>query len=252
MSKEIKNLIGKKSFFSSKHIIENKLEYESGIKLFDEHLNGKTAKELLSDIHIEIYPKGLLIKIVKTFSSIDYAIPFNEISSLVITDSKPNKLRIILQNNTTISFSVYETELIEVQKFIDNNIKNQLGINVNDEDNETVIINKEQKEEIDNLNQNDSTQSFRYKFTYFTLFCLSLSIVGLSFQGEVMKLFLDKNFLINGLPLIIGTLSAYMLYGLVSIIYHKLISDLSKCDFKTFYVIAIVLFLLSAIGNLMG
>jgi hypothetical protein len=68
MTQNIENLIGKKGFLSNSYILSNKIDYESGIKIFDEQLNGKSVKDLNSVIQIEIFPKGLLLKIAKNFS----------------------------------------------------------------------------------------------------------------------------------------------------------------------------------------
>jgi len=137
---ELTEKVGKKSFFADECMLAAKLNYDSGIPEFDTYLDGKSLKKINAVIHLIKYPKGLVIKIAKNFSSFPFGIPYSEIKRTMLSENieKPN-LIIETVDKGKIIFSLKTESIAEVKQFIDT-------IHLNDDEkNKSETINKEAK-----------------------------------------------------------------------------------------------------------
>jgi len=121
---QIREKIGKKSWFSDQQILTAKLDYVSGITSFDEILNGKTLKEMDGVIHLEKYPKGLLVKIARGFGGIkthSFPIAKNETEKIILEKTSDNQggfLVFELADQKKIEFSIQQNKIEEVVVFL--------------------------------------------------------------------------------------------------------------------------------------
>lgn len=120
--KVINEKLGKKSWLDNQEGLTGKIDYISGIELFDTILNGKTHAESKSIIHLERYPKGILIELKKGFGgfkSYQYPLSENEIREFVINQvkNKGAKLVIFLNEGNNIEFDINERNLNDTKIF---------------------------------------------------------------------------------------------------------------------------------------
>lgn len=117
--KQITEKVGKKYFLSNDYTLAAKLNYESGIILFDKYLNEKSLKDINAVIHITKYPKGLVFKIAKFFSSIQFALGFSEIQRTLLSE-KPETSRLIFEtiNDEKIFFTLKTNDINIVSQFL--------------------------------------------------------------------------------------------------------------------------------------
>ena len=149
---EVIEKVGKKSFFSDNTTLAGILDYKKGIEEFDTHLNGKSLEDIKAVIHLSIYPKGVVIKIVKTLSSVTYATSFEEIECCyVLTEGSQKQFIIERPGDNNIVFSLRnnsEKEALDFfesynkLKFCDYNkrLKSKNGKATSDNETETVLI----------------------------------------------------------------------------------------------------------------
>ncbi|PCJ77887.1 MAG: hypothetical protein COA57_16400 [Flavobacteriales bacterium] len=117
---QIRELIGHIRWFDDQYLLAAKLNYVSGIGYFDEILCGRTLKDINAVIHIEKYPKGLLIKIAKSFKS--YLLPYstNEIKSIMLNKNlQQTQLSIALYSDNPIIFEVEDKNIRYVEDFLE-------------------------------------------------------------------------------------------------------------------------------------
>lgn len=96
--KELTDKVGRNFFLTDGYTLAAKLNYESGIESFDSYLEGKTLKQIHAVIHLIKYPKGLVIKIAKLFSSISFGLPYSDIQSIMLSKKK-RYFNVNFQNN---------------------------------------------------------------------------------------------------------------------------------------------------------
>jgi hypothetical protein len=120
MKKELTDKVGKKFFLSDDYKLEAILNYKSGISTFDEYLNGKTLKQIHAVIHLIKYPKGLVFKIMKNFSSFAYGIAYSEIKRTLIFE-KPSITELVIEtiDNKRIVFSLKTSNIFEVKHYFE-------------------------------------------------------------------------------------------------------------------------------------
>ena len=119
---QIEEKIGKKSWIDTSNNLANKLVYLSGISSFDEVLDGKTFKEINAVIHFEIYPKGILVKIVKGFFGTkiyNFPILESEIEKIGIINN--SSLVILLNTGSKIEFDIKKNDVSDVSEFLKEN-----------------------------------------------------------------------------------------------------------------------------------
>ncbi len=90
---QIREKIGKKNWLDDQKVLAAKLVYLKGIDFFDQILDGKTLTEIDGVIHLEKYPKGLLLKIARGFGGIKthpYPLTNDEIKKTILTN-KPKE-----------------------------------------------------------------------------------------------------------------------------------------------------------------
>lgn len=104
--KEINEKIGKKWFLDNQQVLAARLDYISGIKIFDDILQGKTLIDIDAVIHLEKFPKGLLVKIAKGFggiTTIPFPISHEEINKVILSEKiEKNKQHEKENSNQTI------------------------------------------------------------------------------------------------------------------------------------------------------
>lgn len=112
--------VGKKFFLADDYTLAAKLNYDNGIPEFDTYLDGKTLKEINAVIHLTKYPKGLVIKIAKNFSSFPFGLPYSEIKRTVLSE-KAEKSNLIFEtvDKGKIIFSLKTANILEVKQFLD-------------------------------------------------------------------------------------------------------------------------------------
>lgn len=115
--KEIIKKVGKRRFFADNFTLAAELRYISGILVFDKYFTEKSTKKK-EIIHVTKYPNGLVIKIAKLFSSIEYAVKFSEIKNILVSDkSHGNSLVFELTNGENITFEIKDVS--KVRQFLD-------------------------------------------------------------------------------------------------------------------------------------
>jgi len=116
---ELTEKVGKKSLFADDYTFAAKLNYESGIPSFDKYLDGKTLKQINAVIHLTKYPKGLVIKIAKSFSSFPFGLNYSEIQRTLLSEkSGTPKLIFDTTNNEKIIFSLKTTDVPYLRYFL--------------------------------------------------------------------------------------------------------------------------------------
>lgn len=117
---ELIEKVGKKSFLDNDYTLAAKLDYENGIPEFDTYLEGKTLKEIKAVIHLTKFPRGIVIKIAKNFSSFPFGLAFSEIKRTELK-AKPiiSNLTFEKSDNTKIVFSLKTSNLPEIRKYLD-------------------------------------------------------------------------------------------------------------------------------------
>lgn len=118
---ELTEKVGKKFFLADDYTLAAKLNYDSRIPSFDNYLNGKTLKQINAVIHLTKYPKGLVIKIAKLFSSFPFGLSYTEIQRTILSEkSGTSKLIFETADNGKIIFSLKTTDISDVSQFLDN------------------------------------------------------------------------------------------------------------------------------------
>ena len=118
--KELTEKVGKRFFLADDYTLAAKLNYESGIQSFDSYLDGKTLKQIRAVIHLTKYPKGLVIKIAKLFSSFPFGLPYEDVQSTVLTEKAgTSKLVFETAENGKIVFSLKTGNFSDVKQFLD-------------------------------------------------------------------------------------------------------------------------------------
>jgi hypothetical protein len=117
---ELIEKVGKKSFLANDYTLAAKLDYESGLPSFDKYLDGKKVKQINAVIHLTKYPKGLVIKIAKLFSSFPFGLAYSEIKRTLLSE-KPGLSNLIFETNDSekIIFSLKTAHIFEVKEFFD-------------------------------------------------------------------------------------------------------------------------------------
>jgi len=117
---ELTEKVGKKFFLADDYTLAAKLNYDSGIPPFDNYLNGKTLKQISAVIHLTEYPKGLVIKIAKLFSSFPFGLPYTEIQRTILSKKLGSSILIFeTTDNGKIIFSLKTTDISDVRQFLD-------------------------------------------------------------------------------------------------------------------------------------
>lgn len=130
---ELTEKIGKKFFLEDDYTLAAVLSYKNGIPSFDEYLNGKSLKQIHAVIHLTKYPKGLLIKIQKNFSSFPFGISYSEINQILLSEEKEISHLFLETVNGRIAFSIKTSRLFEVKQFLkDIQLKNAFYNTIND------------------------------------------------------------------------------------------------------------------------
>src|SRR5690554_5146801 len=149
---ELNEKVGKKLFLADDYTIAAKLNYESGIPSFDKYLNGKKLKQIGAVIHLTKYPKGLVFKIAKLFSSFPFGISYSEIRRTLLLE-KPDTSNLIFEtSNGKITFSLKTSNIYDVRTFLDE-------IHLPYENTETKSKSEEKKRGQNNYNGNSSKTS---------------------------------------------------------------------------------------------
>lgn len=143
--------VGKRFFLDNQNIISSVLEYKEGILYFDEILEGKTLKQFNSVIQLEKYPKGIIVKIAKLFSSYAFPLSYEEIENISINDLNGSFILIFHTKNNDIKFSFLIKNLQEIKLFLD----------------ECKLSNKITLTNISNIKNNEgqSKKGFNYNFS---------------------------------------------------------------------------------------
>ena len=119
----IQEKIGKKWWLDDQKLLAAKLDYKSGIDTFDQLLGGKSLKEFDAVIHLEKFPKGLLIKIVKGFGLKTFPFPLsnNEIKKVRLTQIQGTHSKLVfeLTENKRIEFKINRKHVDEVKEFLE-------------------------------------------------------------------------------------------------------------------------------------
>ena len=96
------------------------MNYESGIESFDIYLGGKTLKQIRAVIHLTKYPKRLVLKIAKLFSSFPFGLPYEDIRNTILSEKKgTSKLIFETAENAKIVFSFKTKNFSVVKQFLD-------------------------------------------------------------------------------------------------------------------------------------
>jgi len=128
--KELVEKVGKKYFFTEESPIAAKLNYESGIESFDTYLCGKTLEQAHAVIHLISYPKGIVIKIAKLFSSFSFGLPYKDIKKAILSEEKEiSSLIFEIVNNGKIIFSFKKENYSAIKKFLDDKVDKQIHRN---------------------------------------------------------------------------------------------------------------------------
>jgi uncharacterized RDD family membrane protein YckC len=114
---EINNEVGKKPFLADDNTIAGLLIYISGINEFDEYLGEKDQKDLGCVIHINEYPNGLILKLVKNFSAITLAQNYKKITNIALVKSSKYSIIKITVDNKQMYFGFDNDDSIEIINF---------------------------------------------------------------------------------------------------------------------------------------
>ena len=116
--KELIEKVGRKSFFADDYTLVAKLNYMDGLPLFDKYLNEKNLKQINAVIHLTKYPKGLVIKIAKLFSSFPYGIEYSEIKKTLLSEKLgTSNLSFETSDNGKINFSLKTSHIYDLKQF---------------------------------------------------------------------------------------------------------------------------------------
>lgn len=117
--RELTEKVGKIFFFDDDYTLTAKLDYVSGIPSFDKYLDGKTLEQISAVIHLTKYPKGLVIKIAKLFSSCAFGLANSEIKRILLAEkSGPSSLIFETIDNGIIHFSLKTSQVFNVKLFL--------------------------------------------------------------------------------------------------------------------------------------
>ncbi len=172
---QIREKVGKKGWFADQQVLAAKLDYVSGIEIFDQILEGKTLNEIDGVIHLEKYPKGLLFIIARGFGGFKthpFPVAKNEIKNVVFTEIQEGdaQLTFDLINENKIKFGIKKDNIWEVKDFLED-----IKLNYETEKIKKPATPKEKKEE--------STQ----KYSVPTLISFFVPGVGQLIKGHTMK-----------------------------------------------------------------
>ncbi len=120
---QIREKVGKKWWLSDQQVLAAKLNYASGIGVFDKILDGKTLKEIDAVIHLEKYPKGLLFKIARGFGGFKthpFPVAKNEIRKVLLSETPDTggQLTFNLTDGNKIEFRIKKDDIVEVKDFL--------------------------------------------------------------------------------------------------------------------------------------
>ncbi|MDR0754235.1 MAG: RDD family protein [Prevotellaceae bacterium] len=82
--REINKEVGKTFFLADDDTLAGRLIYISGIKYFDEYLNGKDQKDVRAVVHVKKRPKGIILGLYKHFSSKKFAINYKDLKHVAL------------------------------------------------------------------------------------------------------------------------------------------------------------------------
>jgi len=116
---ELFEKVGKRSLLDNHYMLPAILNYDNGIKSFDKYLNGKTLAQIDAVIHLIKYPKGLVIKIAKLYSSFPFGLAYSEIKRTLISEKlEISNLIFETMDNEKIGFSFKTKNKFEVKEFL--------------------------------------------------------------------------------------------------------------------------------------
>lgn len=172
---QIREKAGKKWWLADEQVFAAKLDYISGISVFDEILDGKTLKEIHAFIHLEKYPKGLLFKIARGFGGIkthQFPVAKNEIKKVLLSETLDTggQLTFDLTDGNKIEFRIKKDDIREVKGFL-----KEIKLNY-----ETEIIKK-------SITQTEVKSDNTQKHGVPTLISFFVPGVGQLIKGHIMK-----------------------------------------------------------------
>lgn len=120
---QFRKKVGKKWWLSDQQLLAAKLDYASGIGVFDEIFDGKTLKEIDAVIHLEKYPKGLLFKIARGFGGFKthlFPVSKNEIKNILLLEDSNNngELYFNLVDGNKIEFKIKPIDIWDVNNYL--------------------------------------------------------------------------------------------------------------------------------------
>ena len=127
MDKEIISEIGKKWSLADDNTFAAKLIYLKGIDKFDAELNDRYQNELGYVIHLTQYPRGLLIKLAKNFSSISFGLSHEKISEFKLLSMNDYSYLIIKTNDNDLIFGIENDKVPALKDYI-KSIKYELKV----------------------------------------------------------------------------------------------------------------------------
>lgn len=125
---DIHNKIGKNQWLAAEYSLIAKLDYIRGIKDFDEILNGKNFSQINAVVHIERYPKGLLLKIIKGIGGFKkhlFPLAYNDIKRTILSDMPEGNGQLVfeLKDRNKIEFLIRKGGYTKVEDFF-----NEIGL----------------------------------------------------------------------------------------------------------------------------
>lgn len=121
LKKELVEKIGSHNFLDESFLLINKVNYISGIKIFDDYLDGRSLKQISAIVKFEKHPKGFAILIAKNFSTVPYGIKYSDINKI---DIEGNNLKIITNENENLFFEIRNEEHYYINNFFQEYLTN--------------------------------------------------------------------------------------------------------------------------------